>query len=297
MKRKAAGIFYGAVGAVCYGTNPLFALHLYSQGFEANSVLFYRYFTAVVLFGLWTSLVKKISLKPALKEISPMLFAGLMFAFSSLTLFKSYSYIDGGIASVILFVYPVFVALIMALGYKEKLPKTTIFSILLVLLGIFLFYKGKDGQDLNLTGLILVFISALSYAVYMVLVKKNDVLKHINASKLTFYVMLFGLSVFVYNLNFCRDLQPITAPIQVFDVLMLAVLPTIVSIETLTLSIKLIGPTLSAIISALEPVSAMIFCVVFFHEQVTFKILLGIVAILAAVYLIIAQSQSKTKKA
>lgn len=291
MKRKTAGILYGAVGAVCYGTNPLFALHMYSEGYNADTVLFYRYFTAVIIFGLWTTLVKKISLKPNLKEIIPMYVAGLMFAFSSLTLFNSYSYIDGGIASVLLFIYPVFVALIMFILFKERLHKNTLFSIFLVMCGIFLLYKGKTNETLNLTGLILVFISALFYAIYMVLIKKNNILKHINSSKLTFYVMLFGLSVFLYNLKFGRNLQLITKPLLYIDILMLAVLPTIVAIETLTLSIKLIGPTLSAVISALEPVSAMIFCVIFFKETVTLKILLGIIAILSAVFLIITDKK------
>lgn len=288
MKRRAIGILYGAIGAVCYGTNPLFALHLYSNGYDSNSVLFYRYFTAVVIFGFWTTFVKKISLKLEKREIIPLIAAALMFSFSSLTLFRSYYYIDGGIASVILFIYPVFVAIIMAAGFKEKLPRTAILSIILVFAGIILFYKGKQGQDLNITGLLFVFISAMCYAVYMILIKKNNILKRLNISKLTFYVMLFGLSVFIYNLHFCVDLQPISRPLLWFDVLMLAVLPTIAAIEMLNISIRLIGPTLSAIISALEPVSAMFFCVIFFHEELTYKIVLGIIAILAGVYFVVA---------
>ena len=76
---------------------------------------------------------------------------------------------------------------------------------------------------------------------------------------------------------------------------MLALLPTIVSLETMTISIKFIGPTLSAIISALEPVSAMFFCVVFFHEELTGKIVSGMIAILLAVYIIIMGSKKPVK--
>ena len=287
MKRKMVGILNGTVGAVCYGTNPVFALHMYSKGFDANSVLFYRYITAVVLFGLWANFVKKVPLKLHRNEILPMFFASLMFALSSVFLFMSYSYIDGGIASVILFIYPVFVALIMAIAFGEKLQKSALFAVELVLVGIFLFYKGKDGQDLNLTGLTYVILSALAYAIYMVGIKKNSVLKKLNTVKLTFYVMFFGLSVFVYNLKFLTLLKPISEPILWIDVLMLAILPTIVAIDTLNKAIKLIGPTLAAIVSSLEPVSAMILCVIFFHEQLTFKIILGMIAILLGVLIIV----------
>lgn len=293
MKRKMAGIINGTIGAVCYGTNPLFALHMYSKGFDANSVLFYRYITAVIIFGFWAQFVKKVSLKLHRNEILPMFVAGLMFALSSVFLFMSYSYIDGGIASVILFIYPVFVAFIMAVCFKEKLKKSAVFAVCLVLFGIYLFYKGKDGQDLNLTGLSLVILSSLTYAIYMVGIKVHPVLKKLNTVKLTFYVMFFGLSVFVYNLKFLTLLKPIDIPILWIDVLMLAILPTIVAIDTLNKAIKLIGPTLAAIVSSLEPVSAMFLCVIFFHEQLTFKIILGMLAILYGVLIIITDKDKK----
>lgn len=293
MKRKMAGILNGVIGAVCYGTNPVFALHMYSKGFDANSVLFYRYLTAIMLFGLWSHFVKKVSLKLQKNEIVPMMIAGFMFAMSSVTLFYSYNYIDGGIASVILFVYPVFVAFIMAVGFKEKLKKSAIGAVGLVLVGIYLFYKGKDGQDLNLTGLLLVVLSSLSYAVYMVGIKVHPVLKKINTVKLTFYVMFFGLFVFVYNLKFLTLLKPVFEPVLWLDILMLAILPTIVAIDTLNKAIKLIGPTLAAIVSSLEPVSAMFLCVIFFQEQLTLKILLGMIAILFGVLIIIVDKDKK----
>ena len=93
MKRKGFGIFFSTLGAVCYGTNPLFALNLYKGGLSANSVLFYRYSIAMVLFGLWTHFVKKVPLKLAKNEIVPLFIMGMLFAFSSVTLFYSYSYI------------------------------------------------------------------------------------------------------------------------------------------------------------------------------------------------------------
>ena len=98
MKRKTAGILYGAMGAVCYGTNPIFALNLYQQGLKTDSVLFYRYLTAVIIFGIWTHFFKKISLKIQKNEILPLFIMGILFALSSVTLFNSYLYIDAGVA-------------------------------------------------------------------------------------------------------------------------------------------------------------------------------------------------------
>ena len=61
MKRKVLGVLNGAVAAASYGTNPLFALPLYSAGVGVNSVLFYRYAFAVLIYGIWLKFVKKTS--------------------------------------------------------------------------------------------------------------------------------------------------------------------------------------------------------------------------------------------
>ena len=71
---------------------------------------------------------------------------GLLVALSSLTLFLSYNYMAAGIASTLLFVYPIMVALIMAMVFKEKLALQTIVCMLLALGGIGLLYKSEDGS-------------------------------------------------------------------------------------------------------------------------------------------------------
>ena len=106
MKKRSIGIFNGAVAAASYGTNPLFALPLYAAGIGVNSVLFYRYAFAVIIYGLWLKFVKKISFRISLKELIPVFFLGIFFSLSSLTLFKAFNYIEAGIACTILFIYP-----------------------------------------------------------------------------------------------------------------------------------------------------------------------------------------------
>lgn len=289
MRRKLAGTIYGAVASTSYGTNPLFALPLYSAGIGVNSVLFYRYFFACIIYYIWLKLVKKTNLKISVKEFFPLLIVALFFSFSSLTLFTAFKYIEAGIACTILFIYPVIVAVIMAVFYNEKLTKTTLFSILLTSSGIILLYKGGSGAALSLKGIGIVLLSALLYALYIVFVKKNKILQHIKSEKLSFYVMLFGLSVYIVNLNFCTKLQILDNPVLWLFTLALAIFPTIVSIETITIAIKLIGSTTTAILGALEPLTAVFFGVIFFHEELTLRIIIGIAAILTGVLLIVVK--------
>lgn len=291
MKRRFFGVLNGAVAAASYGTNPLFALPLYSHDIGVNSVLFYRYAFAVILYGIWIKFVKKTSLHLTIKEFFPLLILALFFSLSSLTLFDAFNYIDAGIACTILFIYPVLVAIIMALFFGEKLTKTVIVSILLTSCGIILLYNGHPGTSLNLHGVWAVFLSALLYALYIVGVKNIKAVKHISRTKLSFYVMLFGLLVYVYNLKFCTQLQILDEPKLWFFAIALAIFPTIISLETITVSIKLIGSTTTAILGALEPLTAIFFGVLVFHEHLTVRIITGVALILAGVILIVTRKK------
>ncbi len=290
-KKRRIGLSYGAFAAASYGTNPLFALPLYAAGIGVNSVLFYRYAIALVLYGLWLKFVKKINFKISLQEGFVLLILGLFFSLSSYTLFDAFKYIEAGIACTILFIYPVLVAIIMAIFFKEKITKTVIASISLITVGITLLYHGKEGATLNLHGVLIVLLSALLYSLYIVGVKNIKLVRHMNSAKMTFYVMLFGLIVYITNLNFCTQLQPLTSPHLWLYAFGLALLPTIISIETINVAIKLIGSTTTAILGSLEPLTALFFGVVIFHEQLTVRIMIGIVAILCGVILIIKRKR------
>lgn len=251
MNVKAKGYMLGAIAAATYGMNPLFALPLYKTGMNPDSVLFFRYLFAIPLLGIMLK-ARGRSFKLQRKEILPLIILGMFVALSSLTLFLSYNYMGAGIASTILFVYPIMVAVIMAMAYKEKLPVLTIVCMLLALAGIGLLYKTSDGGTLSLVGTLLVFASALSYAIYIVGVN-HSTLKNIATLKVTFYVLLFGLSLFIVRLNTGSEL---TFPGEWYlwgNLVALAVFPTAISFLCTTSAIQYIGSTPTAILGALEP--------------------------------------------
>lgn len=282
---RAKGFTYGAVAAASYGLNPLFTLPLYKAGMLVDSVLFYRYFFACLLLGIMMKMQgESFAIKKS--EILPLAAMGLLFSSSSLFLFISYNYMDAGIASTILFVYPVLVALIMALFFHERVSSLTILSIGLAFFGISLLYHGGGGKTLSLLGVWLVFLSSLTYAIYIVSVNRSF-LRTFPTAKLTFYGLLFGILVYVVRLGFCTTLQPVPSGALWINVLSLAIFPTIISLTAMTRSIRYIGSTPAAILGALEPLTALFFGVLVFGEQLTPRIILGVVLVLVAVTLII----------
>lgn len=280
------GLAFGAAGAISYGMNPLFALPLYAEGLTPDSVLFYRYLGAIFFLAALMR-ARRVPFGIAPRESVLLAVMGALMASSSLFLFLSYNFMAAGIASTLLFVYPLMVALIMAFRFREKFSAITAASIALTLAGTALLYKGEDGAALSLAGIGLVMLSALLYAIYIVCVNKTA-LSATPALKLTFYATLFGSLLFVFRLDFLADLQMLPSWRAFACALLLGIFPTGVSFACVARSISLIGSTPAAILGALEPVTAVIFGVLVFGEALTPRLSAGIALIIFAVLLVVA---------
>ena len=286
MNVKAKGYLLGAVAAATYGMNPLFALPLYKEGMDPDSVLFFRYLFAIPLLGMMIR-VRGRSFRVERKSVLPLAGMGLLVALSSLTLFASYNYMEAGIASTLLFVYPILVAVIMALFFRERLSVQTVACIFLAVLGIGLLYNGEGGTTLSATGVILVFLSALSYAVYIVGVNQAS-LKNMATLAVTFYVLLFGLTLFVVRLCLAGSVSTPGSWYLWGNLVALAVFPTAISFLCTTSAIQRIGSTPTAILGALEPLTAIVIGITVFGESLTVHESFGLVLIIAAVTFVIA---------
>lgn len=286
MNTKTKGYILGTIAAATYGMNPLFALPLYKAGMNPESVLLFRYMLAIPILAVMIK-ARGRSFKINRKETTTLIVMGLLVAISSLTLFQSYNYMEAGIASTILFVYPIMVALIMSLVFKEKLTMMTGLCLLLALGGISMLYKGGDGTTLSLTGTLLALASALTYAIYIVGINQT-VLKSTATLTVTFYVLVFGVTLFIIRLLTGTALTTPDKWYLWLNVLALSVFPTAISFLCTTSAIQYIGSTPTAILGALEPVTAIIFGITIFGERMTLRESIGIVMILIAVTLVIA---------
>lgn len=288
MTPKLKGYLLGIIAAATYGMNPLFALPLYEAGMNPDSVLLLRYLVAIPILGimlLWRG--RNFRLKR--RELPPIISLGLLFSLSSLTLFQSYNYMDAGIASTLLFIYPILVAIIMATLFKERLSKQTILCIIVTLCGIALLYSNDDGSTLSLMGIMLVFASAISYAIYIVGINKTS-LRNVATLKISFYVLTFGSLLFLSRLLVTHDFQvPSTDEWRLWiNILCLAVFPTVLSLVCTTKAIQYIGATPTAILGALEPVTAVVIGVSVFGEVITSRIAIGLLLIIISVTFVIS---------
>lgn len=294
MSSLKKGYIYGIIGAVLYGSNPLFALPLYEMGMKAGQVLFYRYLLAIVMMAIVLK-VKNESFKINRSEGRALLIMGLSFSISSFALFKSYDFIPAGLATALQFIYPALVVIMMSLFLKERLRFKTIGIITMVLVGVLMLYHGNNAQSLSTTGFFFVVLSALLYAIYLVGVNLS-VLKEMSCYKLSFYTLVFGLIFYIVNLQTTSSFT--FPPLEAWKYLIgLAAFPSNVSLLFTAIALRLIGSTKTSILGVFEPLTAVFVGCFVFHEALTLRIVVGIIIIIVAICtLILSQSNGHFPK-
>ena len=276
------GYIFAAIAAASYGTNPIFAIPLYREGISVTSVLFMRYAMAVAIMFVATMIKspKAFVIKP--KYVGLLAFMGILMVLSSIALFESYKYLSAGIASTLLFFYPVMVAVIMAIFYKERLTKKSWACLITAFLGVVILSKNDDGGFISLLGLTLVMLSSLSYAIYLVYINRGP-MKKINTSTITFYVILGGFLVMIpYCLLDGGLMLPKTTPAWI-NAIGLGFFPTVISLIFTSRAIALIGSTETAIFGALEPLTAVILGILILGETLTITPAIGMILIFTSV--------------
>ena len=292
--RKFFGTLCGIGAAVCYGTNPLGA-RLYDEGMNPGSVLFWRFGLAWVIIAA-VMMLRSEKLRVNRKELGVLTALGLLFLGSSLTLYMSFRVMAVGVASTILFIYPVMTAAIMALFFRERLTWATVISIVLSFLGVMLLYWTPNGGTLSAAGIVLVLISALTYSLYIILMNRANL--RMSSFKINFYVLIYcALGNFIAALFDGGGLiMPHNATCW-FYVAWLAVVPAILALVMMVYAAKYIGSTPTAIMGALEPLTAVLIGIFMFGESFNARLAMGIVLIFSSVIIIALYSNRKDNKA
>lgn len=288
---KLKGYLYGSISAATYGLVPLFSLPVMAKDISFDTILCYRFLIAsLIIAGVMT--VKKISFRVSGKELSTLFVLGLLFALCAIFLLSSYKYMAAGIATTILFLYPLFVAIIMAVFFKEKINKITGFCMAIAMGGVAMLYAGDKGGPLNPMGILYIILSGLTYAFYIVTVNKSNV-SRMGGLKLTFYSMSIASLLFFIKALLGEGLQQLPDSSAYINMLLLGLVPTVISCVTLVYAVQYIGSTYTAVLGALDPVTAVIVGVFVFAEPFTTNLAAGILMIIGAVTLIILNSTRK----
>ena len=291
------GIFYATLSSASFGFSPLFSLALIAAGLTNLDVLSYRWSVAAIVLVIYAISKKKTLRLNSFDEAWKILLLSALRAITSITLLVGYANIASGIASTINFMYPVVVALCMMLFFGENKSWINFVAIAMSIIGMYLMASGDglgvDGGNTGL-GLTCSIISAFSFAAYYIVMKRTKADK-IEVVKLTTWIMLMSALYFIIaNFLFNGGITIVTDEKLWLSILGLGLWATMVSSFTGVKAVRRIGPTLTSILGALQPLTAVILGVLFLNEHLSGKIVVGIALIMISV-MVIVQHQSKKK--
>lgn len=282
---KINGFLYGLLSSASFGLIPLFTLPAMHQGLHFESILFYRFlFAALALAGIL--LLDGQSFRIRRAEIPSLLLLAALYLVSAVFLFWGYKFMPSGVATTLHFMYPVLTTLIMMVFFHEKKSVWRFAAIALAVAGVYLLSSGDGSGTVTLSGIFIVLLSALGYALYLVTVSQLKVGK-MKGLKLTFYVFIFSSLLLFIGIVPTTGIQAIPNGSVAGNLVMLALIPTVVSNLALVRAVKSIGSTLTSVLGAMEPVTAVCVGIFIFGEAVTAGIGLGVGLIIAAVTVII----------
>ena len=280
MKDIVKGYLCAFISAFTYGLIPLFMIPIKkAESFSVDVTLFYRFLIAsgaILLFLCY----QKQRLRISLREGLIMSILGLLYALSAEFLFLAYDYLSPGIASTIFFSYPIIVALVLVLFYKEKITFPTILSLLLVVAGVGVL-SIKEGSTINYIGLGISLLGALVYALYILIINKVRI--EASGVKISFYSMLFSSLYFWVKTLILGESIAIPSLSLVGDITLFAMITTSLSLVALVYAVRYIGSTPTAIMGAFEPIVAVLISVGLFGEALTSSLIIGGMVIIAGV--------------
>lgn len=284
------GIFYAAVSSASFGFSPLFTIGLLAVGLTGFDILSYRWLIAGIILMAYATYRKKSLKLSSFDEAWKVAVLSLLRSITSVTLLIGYANISSGIASTINFMYPVIVALFMMLFCGEKRSAVDFAAIGASIFGVYLLASGDsliiEGGDTKL-GLICSLISAISFAAYYIVMKSVRA-DRIEVVKFTTWIMMLSACYFIVcAFVFEGKITLITDTKSWLYILGLGIWATMVSNITGVKAIRRIGPTLTSILGALQPITAVILGVIFLHEHLYLRSIIGIVIILTAVSIIV----------
>lgn len=284
---KFKGFLYGIVASSTFGLLPLFTLPVMGEGLTTFSILSYRMLFASILVAV-LMLIGRVSFATNLKELRWFAVLGFLYYGSAALLFQAYGGMASGLATTLHFMYPVSVTIIMALVYKQRPSVVTICAIILSLVGVALLCLRESSTGVSsLLSVFLVLLSGVCYAVYLVLVSTVRRINQQNSQKLTFYVLMFSGAFFMLSALQGGGLQIIPSASAGINLLLMATLPTLLSNLALVRSVKNIGSTLTSVLGAMEPLTAIIVGILVFDESLRGLMVVGIILILVSVSLIV----------
>lgn len=279
LMQRITGVILTIVSAVCFGTLAIIGRIAYASGIDTFTLLFLRFTAAAVFMAMLMILLRE--KLPHGKGLMKLIGMGAIgYVAQSFFFLSAIKYASAGLVALLLYLYPVFVAILSVIFLKEKLTRVKVIALVVALLGTTLTVDPQGGQ---LIGILLAIGSAVIYSVYIIV--GAGVMKGTTGVQSS--TVIFASSAFVYCL-----LAGLNGPewpgsqVGWWAIAGLVLVSTVIPVVTFLEGMKRIGPTNASLLSTLEPVVTVFLAALLFEESLPPQAFLGGVLILVAVVLV-----------
>ncbi len=293
---KLKGLVLGIIGVILFSAKAVLVKLAYTYEVDTLHLLLFR-----MLFALPFYLIIAFTAKP-IKNVSKtkkdylwIVFLGIIgYYLASYLDFVGLQYLKASLERVILFCYPTIVVILSLLIFKKRPDKWTILSIILAYTGILIIF----GQEVQLSGHgsifggVLVFLSAVTYASY--LVGSGWLIPRFGVVTFTSYSMVVACTCVIVHYMITNTGSLFVYPKEIYIIgLSIAVFSTVIPSYLVSASIKRLGASDFSILSGLGPVSTIILASVVLEERITLLQLTGIFIVIIAIVVISVKQKKK----
>ena len=272
-----------AVSALGFGSISVLTVLITRAGVPLLTAMAWRYvIAAVVLLGIIG--FKQLGSIPRRRLVGLLLIGGFGQALITYLSLHALEYIPVGPLAFLFYTYPAWVALVAAMRRTERLTPVRMIALTLALVGVTVMVGAPSADKLNPVGVTLALGSALLYSAYLPTLEHLQ--RGIPALVSTFLLVTGAAVTFVIAALFVGELHlPAALPVWL-NIVVLALVSTVIAFSTLIKGLSVLGPVRTAIIATVEPFFTAILGVAVLANQLTTTTLLGGILIAAAVLLI-----------
>jgi drug/metabolite transporter (DMT)-like permease len=274
-----AGIVLVVVSAASFGTLAIFGRYAYAAGMDTLTILFLRFSLSAVLMAVLLA-VRRESLPRGLALIQLVGMGAIGYVGQAFSYFTALKYASAGLVALLLYLYPLFVAVLSAILLRQRITRVKRLALGLALAGTALTVGPEGGQ---LLGILLAISAAAIYSVYIIV--GSQVMKQVSAVQSSTVIFAAAGAMSGFLMAASGPHLPATGAgwaVVGSTVLIATVLPVV----TFLAGLERIGPTNAATLSTLEPVVTVLLAAVLLGETLKLVTLLGGGLILIAVILL-----------
>lgn len=297
-RQKIAGIFFAFVAAIGFSAKAIMVKLAYIDAVDAITLLALRMAFSLPFFLIVAAMENRNKLNQELTAKDKLAVVGLGltgYYLASYLDFLGLQFISAGLERLILFLYPTMVVLISALIFKQRIGRTTVLALMISYAGIVLVFWHDMHvlQHAALSGSVLVFGSALAYAVY--LVGAGHTIARIGATRFTAYMMTVACAACMLQFAVTNSVADLNLPSRVFGLsIAMAVLSTVLPAFLLAAAMRRIGSMHTSMIGSIGPVSTIFLAYVFLGERMSLVQITGSILVLAGVLVISLKKQGQS---